>query len=127
MGVYLKDELDTLTAQPIIDRLMKTVDEIQHNIFTNYIQNYTIASETEKVFYLDYIPLENSMFIMINGVAYTNNDQYTFFTYNSVTNAVKWVYEDIPMESGFRLAVIYSFDLDVNGVSSVSDVLSRQI
>jgi len=119
MAVYLDDELDTLTAQPIIDRLMKTIDEIRHNIFNNYVQDYTIENENEKYFFLDYIPLVDTLFVMINGVAYTNTADTQFFIYDELPNRVTWVYPDIPLEPEFRLSIVYSFDMDVNNTNVV--------
>jgi len=119
MAVYLDDELDTLTAQPIIDRLMKTIDEIRHNIYNNYVQDYTIENENEKYFFLDYIPLVDTLFVMINGVAYTNTADTQFFIYDELPNRVTWVYPDIPLEPEFRLSIVYSFDMDVNNTNVV--------
>jgi len=124
MAVYLDDELDTLTAQPIIDRLMKTIDDIKHNVFTNYVQDYTIENEREVNFYLDYIPLVETLFVMINGVAYTNTAEQTFFTYDEIRDKLTWVYSDIPLEPEFRFSIVYSFDMDVNH-TTITEVLNN--
>ena len=122
MGVYLADELETLTAHHIIERLLKTMADISHKIYTNYMQSYVIGDVLPRSFQLDYIPLDDTIFIMINGVAYVNSPTNKFFTYDSDTNTVEWIYTAIPFVSGWYVTIVYSFDMIVNNIPEDYDI-----
>ena len=118
MGTFLTNELDTLTAQPIIDRLFKTLDDIRIPIFTNYIQSEVVKNEKssdnqsyiiEDTFKLDHKPLINSLYIMVNGVAYVNNKVTTFYEYNETENLLHVDPRTSSIREGSRLTIVYSY------------------
>ena len=116
MGIYVTNELDILTAQPIIDRLMKTIDELQIPIFTNYMQHYIIEGPDDVTFTLEHTPLDDSVYVMVNGIAYYNDGTRNYFTCEEIDGVyvLTWDSSQLLLEEGFRFTIVYNYRIVLN-------------
>lgn len=139
LGTYQPNGLVTLTAQPIVDRLMSTLDDISNPIFFNYRQSYDITSLNNdyKGFKLKYKPLKSTMFVLINGVTYYNTPAIEYYLYEEDTQTLYWKFRETPMfegeelpsngfdlEEGYTVTITYSFVLSENEVT-FDDVIAE--
>ena len=128
-SIYQPNEIESLTAQPIIDRLMKTIDDMNVQIYVDYLQNFIVDTEMESSnsFVCNYIPLENSIIFMVNGVCYTNSvNGIKYFDYDEENKTITWLFtkdnEGFDLETGFRVTLIYNFSMIANGLIDINDV-----
>jgi hypothetical protein len=111
-----------------MDRLMSSINDYTIEIYVDYIDTFIVdtSKDNHHEFELSYKPILQSMMMLINGIAYINNDTTTFYTYSDSAKTVRWVFDSsvggFDLEDGFNIAFIYNINIADNNLKSIDDI-----
>ena len=124
MGVYLPQGYEPLTAQHIVDQYTKIIDEIDQNMYNDYVDNLVFDSKNKDLLILDYIPADKNLRFYVNGVFYEENIHYTL---DRMNRRLTWKFTTtnggFDLETRFKYMAVYDIYLEENGLANASQII----
>lgn len=125
MGVYLPYGFEPLTAQHIAERYVKIIDDIDKDMYNDYIDTIPFNVYSPNVLEIKHIPAERNLRLYINGVFYYENVHYYL---DREGKKIVWLFTrekgGFDIEPYFKLTAIYDiFYVDNPSITDPSQLL----
>lgn len=123
MGVYLPYGFEPMTAQRIVERYNQILDEIDNDMYFDYVDNL-LYDETPHEFELKYIPPDHGVRLFINGVFYDEDSGY--FLVDRENRKLYWMWDSsqggFDLQPFWKYTALYNIFYEDNGLSGPADV-----
>jgi hypothetical protein len=124
MGIYLPHGFEPLTAQHLVERYTQIIDEIDQEIFNDYVDNLEFNTSNPVVFDIDYIPAMKNLRFYINGVFYLEDVHYKLDRENK---KITWLFTKenggFKPEPHYKYMAIYDIYLSDNGLENADELI----
>jgi hypothetical protein len=123
MGIYLPHGFTDLTAQYIVDRFTKVIDELDLEMFNDYIDNLVFNVAKPNEFSIRYVPAIGNLRFYINGILYDEGDHYHL---DRANKKITWLFTKaeggFDIEPHYKLLAVYDIYLKDNDLQRLDQI-----